>query len=94
MRGVEFIKQPVEWMQQDGEHVLLDLGSFLPLELVRIEQKVVGECHQHVLAGTDTQRLDGVAALLLDDSLGEDDLLGRLEDNLLSGMRLLLQYIN
>ena len=94
MCGDEFSKQPVEWMQQDGEHVLLDLGSFLPLELVRIEQKVVGECHQHVLAGTDTQRLDGVAALLLDDSLGEDDLLGRLEDNLLSGMRLLLQYIN
>ena len=86
----------VEGMKEDTEHILLDLGALLPLELVRVEQQVISESHQHVLGGGDTQRLDSVAAqtILLDDSLGEDDLLGGLEHNLLSRMRLLLQNID
>ena len=85
----------MEWIQEDGEDVLLDVSSFLLLELVGEEQQVVSERHQEVLSGVDGERLDGIALAALtgplDQSRGESDLLCCQKCQLIS--RLLLQYI-
>ena len=74
----------MEGLQEDREDVLLQ-AALLLLHGVGVEEEVVGERHQDVVVGADGEGEDVVArdALLLDDAGREDDLLDRLEADVL-----------
>ena len=84
----------VERVQEGGEDVLLDVSSFLLLQLVREEKEILSESHHQVLWGADAERLDNVATLSLpgDHFLWKYNLLGGQKCHLLP--RLLLQDID